>query len=473
MKILLIGDLHYRSDGISLIPERKTKYGIEFLKRIKQRVKENIDIVIICGDILDDGENPKSESEYIEIKKIFDSFEVKKILYVFGNHDKNPEKFYEIFGQENRYFVFDNFLFYTFCDRYFENDICVREKKEIENFKKFVKENRSKKIIVIQHNVVYPKLETTYPYNINEAEKIHNLYKENNVFLSISGHYHKGIDLIKKDNIYYFILPAICEEPFKFFILELTNQPKIIEENLKNSVELIDYHCHTEFGYCAEDVSMEKVIERCNLFGIKKVYFTEHAGQLYLSSDDYWDYKFFGGIDILKRQREEGKDRVKDYIEKFKSLNTDIAGLGVEVEVDKNGNLTLLPEDRKFFEILIGAVHYLPEEYLVSMNLLEKKFIWTIEKLVENKINILAHPFRFFVRKNIEKPKNLYRNVAKILKKGDVKVELNFHTNNPDPEFFRICIEENLEIVFGSDSHNLLEVGDFSKHIKFMKNLQY
>lgn len=469
MKILLIGDLHYRSDGISLIPERKTKYGIEFLKRIKKRI-EDIDIIIICGDILDDGENPKSENEYIEIKKILDSFEVKKILYVFGNHDKNSEKFYEIFG-EDKYFVFDNFLFYVFCDRYLENDLCIREEKEIENFKKLVKENKNKKVIVIQHNVVYPELETSYPYNINQAEKIHKLYRENNVFLSISGHYHKGIDLIEKDGVYYFTLPAICEEPFKFFILELKDKPEIKEESLKNSVELIDYHCHTEFGYCAEDVSMEKVIERCNLFGIKKVYFTEHAGQLYLSFDDYWNYKFFGGIDILRKQREKGKDRIKDYVKKFKSLNTDIAGIGLEVEIDKNGNLTLLDEDRKFFEILIGAIHYIPEEYIVSNDLLEKKFIWTIEKLVENKINILAHPFRFFVRRNIERPKHLYKKVAKILKEGNVKVELNFHTNNPEPEFFRICIEENVEIVFGSDSHNLLEVGDFSKHIEFMKNL--
>ncbi|MGC8976375.1 MAG: metallophosphoesterase [Candidatus Ratteibacteria bacterium] len=470
MKILLIGDLHYRSDGISLIPERKTKFGIEFLKRIKRRINENIDIIIICGDLIDDGGNINAENEYNEIKKTLDDFKTKKILYVFGNHDKDLKKFYKIFP-DTRYFVSDNFIFYVFLDKYYESDICIRSQEEIKNFKRFISENPDKKIVVIQHNPVYPKIESSYPYNIKDAEKIQNLYKENNVFLSISGHYHKGINLTKKDGVYYFTLPAICEEPFKFFILELKNPPKIKEETLKNMVQIIDYHCHTEFGYCAEDVSMEKVIERCKLFGVKKLYFTEHAGQLYLSDKDYWNYKFFGGIDTLKKQRKMKKDRIKDYIEKFKSLNTDIAGLGLEVEIDKNGKLTLLPEDREYFEILIGAIHYIPEEFLVSRKILEKKFLEMIEKLIENKINILAHPFRFFIRKNIEKPKNLYKDVAKILKEANVSAELNFHTNNPDLDFFRICLEENVDIVFGSDAHNLLEVGDFSKHIEFMKKL--
>jgi len=471
MKILLIGDLHYRSDGISLIPERKTKYGIEFLKRIKRRINENIDVVVIIGDILDDGENPDSEEEYNEIKKTLEEFPVKKILFTFGNHDKNSEKFYRIFGEENKYFVYDNFLFYVFCDDYYEGDVCIRNQKEIENFKKFVSENPGKKIIVIQHNPVYPEIEGNYPYNLTDYEKIHFLYKKYNVFLSISGHYHKGLDLLNKDGIYYLTIPAVCEEPFKYFIIEIGKELKIREETLKNKVELIDYHCHTEFGYCAEDVSMEKVLERCKLFGVKKIYFTEHAGQLYLSKEDYWQYKFFGGIDIIKKQREERKDRIKEYVEKFNSLNTDMAGLGIEAEIDKDGKLTLLEEDRNFFEIIIGAIHYIPDEYLVSKNLIEKKFIESIEKLVENKIDILAHPFRFFVRKNLEKPKHLFKKVAEILSKGKVKAELNFHTNNPDPEFFRICAEKNVEIVFGSDSHNLLEVGDFSKHIEFMRSL--
>ncbi|HOK55716.1 MAG TPA: metallophosphoesterase [bacterium] len=471
MKLLLLSDLHYKSDGISKIPERNVKFGIEFLKRIQKNLKEDIDVVIIAGDLLDDGENPDSEKEYLEIKKIIDNFNAKKVIIAPGNHDKKIEEFFEIFG-DYKYFVYDNFLFYVFYDRYYEGEIAIRSQEEIENFKKIVRENPDKKIIAVQHNIIFPKIESDYPFNLLDCEKIHKLYKENNVFLSISGHYHRGLDILNNEGVYYFTLPAVCEEPFKYFLVEISSELKIEEKQLKNKITATDFHCHTEFGYCAEDVSMEKVIERCKLFGVEKVYFTEHAGQLYLQPEDYWNFKFFYNPDILKKQRDEKKDRIKDYVEKFKSLNSNMAGIGLEVEIDKNGKISLLEEDRKFFEILVGAVHYLPDEWCTSKSETEKKFLWSVEKLIENKIDILAHPFRFFYRKNLEKPEYLYRDVVKMLKEGKVKAEINYHHNNPEYRFFRMCMEENVKIVFGSDSHNLIEVGDFSKHIEFLEKIK-
>jgi histidinol phosphatase-like PHP family hydrolase len=471
MNLLVLSDLHYKSDGISKIPERNTKFGIEILKRIKRRIEENIDVIIIAGDLIDDEKSQISEDDYIEIKKTLDSFNVKKILIAPGNHDRKDEKFFEIFG-DYKYYISDEFLFYVFYDTFYENETGQRSQEEIENFKKFVRENQGKKVIVVQHYIIYPKIESDYPFNLIDCEKIHKIYKENNVFLSISGHLHRGIDIVNHEGIYYFTLPAVCEKPFKFFLLKISSELEIKENQLKNRISVVDHHCHTEFGYCAEDVSMEKVIERCKLLGVEKVYFTEHAGQLYLKPDDYWNFNFFNNPDILKIQRENKEDRIKDYVEKFNSLNSDIAGIGLEVEIDKNGEISLLKEDRKFFDILVGAVHYLPDEWCVSKKEMEKKFLWTTEKLIENKIDILAHPFRFFYRKNLEKPKYLYKEVVKLLKDGKVKSEINYHHNNPEIEFFRMCLEENVEIVFGSDSHNLLEVGDFSKHIEFFEKLK-
>ncbi|MFN4227568.1 MAG: metallophosphoesterase [Candidatus Ratteibacteria bacterium] len=471
MKFVLLSDLHYKSEGISKIPERNSEFGLEFLKRVIRRIQdERIDVIVICGDLIDDNKSNCAEKDYIEIKKVIQSLNGKKILISPGNHDLESDKFKNFFG-EYKFCVLGDFLFYVFYDNYFEGEICKRNYQEIENFKKIIEENPGKKIIVIQHNLVYPKIESDYPFNILEPEKIHSFYKENNVFLSISGHYHKGLDLIKIDNIYYFTSSAICEQPFKYFIFEIGEDIKIEEKELKNTSEIVDYHCHTEFGYCAEDVSMEKVIKRCKIFGVKKVYFTEHAGQLYLSPDDYWNYRFFDNPEILRQQRENKKDRINEYVEKFKSLNSDMAGLGLEVEVDKNGNLTLIEDDRNLFEILVGSVHYLPDQWCLSKKETEKSFLWAVEKLVENKIDILAHPFRFFFRKNIETPKTLYNEVIKILKEGNVKAEVNFHHYYPETEFFKMCIEEDIGIVFGSDSHNLLEVGEFSKYIEFLKKL--
>ncbi|MCS7180492.1 MAG: metallophosphoesterase [bacterium] len=471
MKLLLLSDLHYNSNGISKIPERKVKFGVEILKRIIRRISEKkIDVIIIGGDLLDDGKSPDVEKDYSEIKRILQESNFKGILVAPGNHDFDLDRFKKFF-KEYKFLIYDEFLFYVFYDKYYEDERCYRDESEIEVFEKIIKDNPGKKVIVIQHYIIQPEIKSDYPFNINYSEKIHNLYRKNNVFLSISGHYHRGINLFNKDGIYYFVLPAVCEEPFNYFELEIGSDIKIKEGILKNNIEIIDHHCHTEFGYCAEDVSMEKVIERCNLFGVKKIYFTEHAGQLYLSPDDYWNFKFFNNTSLIKKQREENKDRIGEYVKRFKLLNSPIGGIGLEVEIDKEGNITLLEEDRNFFEILIGAVHYLPEEMCVSKNITIKNFLWAVEKLVENRINILAHPFRFFFRKKIETPKEIYKDVIKILKDGNVKAEVNFHHYYPEKEFFKMCREEEVEIVFGSDSHNLIDIGEFSEYIKFIKEI--
>ena len=49
--------------------------------------------------------------------------------------------------------------------------------------------------------------------------------------------------------------------------------------------------------------------------------------------------------------------------------------------------------------------------------------------------------------------------------------ELNFHYNDPDPEFFRICREEGTRIVMGSDAHQLREVGDLQPHLRLLRQI--
>jgi histidinol phosphatase-like PHP family hydrolase len=60
---------------------------------------------------------------------------------------------------------------------------------------------------------------------------------------------------------------------------------------------------------------------------------------------------------------------------------------------------------------------------------------------------------------------------AAMLKKHGVAAEINYHTNEPEPEFFRLCIEQGVKIVFGSDSHNLCEIGDFYPHLRLIDRI--
>jgi len=473
MKILCIADLHYVSKKDYFpIPERKYNFGLEFLERVLRREKGNFDILIICGDFVDNSQIDCAENDFLQIKKTVENEKIP-CVFVRGNHDIEMNKFLKISGKASAPLEYGKYIFFPFHDNYRNDNRCYRKEEEIEKFRSFCQKNKDKIIIPIQHNTVYPEIEADYPYNIENSEEILKLYRECNVVVSISGHYHRGLKEREYNGIYFLTLPALCEFPFSYYIVELNEKIKFIQKSLyiKHKFPLIDFHCHTEFAYCGENVESKKNIERAKLFGLDGLVLTEHSGHLYLSPDDYWHYKFVDGIDILYKAKKEKKDRMDEFKKKILPLKNGYVKVGMEVESDKNGNITLLPEDKEGIDYLLGAVHFIPDEYMVSERKIKEGFLKFTEFLCKNNIDILAHPLRFFIRDRIEVPKDIYGDVIKILKRYNVAAELNFHTNQPDPLFFEKCVENGIKISLGSDSHNLLEVGEFSKHIEFLKKI--
>ncbi len=99
----------------------------------------------------------------------------------------------------------------------------------------------------------------------------------------------------------------------------------------------------------------------------------------------------------------------------------------------------------------------------------ELAFMKLTESLVLSGIDVLAHPFRYFVRKKSPNPVHLYRPMADLLAAHDVAAEINFHTNLPDPAFFTICLERGVKIALGSDSHEPHEVGELGLHLDILR----
>lgn len=197
MKILCVSDLHYVSEKeYRVIPKGKYSYGFEFLKRVLQREKQNIDLIILPGDFVDNPDNPFSVCDFEKIVEELENLSIPFLL-VKGNHDIEKEKFLKVGKKYTQPFILKDYIFYPFHDEYREDNVCFRRKEELENFEKFCKENPGKKVIAIQHNLVFPELNLTYPYNIENGSEILRYYKKNKVFLSISGHYHPGLPLIR------------------------------------------------------------------------------------------------------------------------------------------------------------------------------------------------------------------------------------------------------------------------------------
>jgi putative hydrolase len=137
--------------------------------------------------------------------------------------------------------------------------------------------------------------------------------------------------------------------------------------------------------------------------------------------------------------------------------------------------LVLRPGDREHFDYLIGSIHRLPEltAAVPRQGILETEFMALLGRLVENGIDILAHPFRVFRRAGFVPPERLFAPTADLLRAHRVAVEINFHTNQPPVEFVRLCLDRGLRFSFGSDAHNLYEIGDFADHLKLLQDAGY
>jgi histidinol phosphatase-like PHP family hydrolase len=98
-------------------------------------------------------------------------------------------------------------------------------------------------------------------------------------------------------------------------------------------------------------------------------------------------------------------------------------------------------------------------------------FLYFIEAMGKQGIRVLAHPMRIFDRAGWPAPPELFEPTAKLLRRYGVAAEINFHSNaKPHLDFIRCCLDNGACFSFGSDSHNLSEIGDFARHISLLRD---
>jgi histidinol phosphatase-like PHP family hydrolase/calcineurin-like phosphoesterase family protein len=475
IKIALISDIHYSKEVNLACKNRKGEYADIFLLRAVHRINRFIkpDITLILGDLINDPESEDASKLLKELKQVIDKLESPSIV-IPGNHDTEPENFYKIFEKPKDCIDVKGVKFVHFLDKEEPGYNASRTDSDIEKFKK-ARSSFDGQIVAVQHVPVFPPGKHECPYNYLNAEKIIDAMRENNVSLSLAGHYHEGFDSLKEGDITFITSPALCESPFKFFEIDLEQNGKASVKThcLKNpeKAELIDYHIHTSLAYCNENMDMKKSVDLAEAFGLKKTGFGEHSGHLYFDNDTYWPGAFLSeGIDYRPMA-----DRMEEYFQNFKALDSENALLGLEIDADFKGRPVIKPEHWKMVQIPIGAVHYLSELKKENPDIEKTKeeFLAICEKFLKCGIKILAHPFRVFRRAGIETPEELFEPLAKILKENNVAAEINYHTNYPPVKFFTMCIERQIKISFGSDSHNLYEVGEFAPHLDLIEKCGY
>lgn len=230
-------------------------------------------------------------------------------------------------------------------------------------------------------------------------------------------------------------------------------------------MKLWDNHIHTQFAYCTDDNMFPKdTIEIARRKGCG-ICIVEHAAHLYTSRAVYISDGF---IEVPELIYDKENDRMENYLKYIGKFRSNDIKIGVEAEVFANGELTLKEQHKDCWDIILGAVHFLPDRYDDN---LERGYLWAIESFAKCGVDVLAHPLRFFYREGLNPPKSIYRPAVNILRQAGIAAELNFHTNKPDREFFEMCLENGVKISLGSDSHKLFEVCDLAPHVRMLKEL--
>ncbi len=226
-----------------------------------------------------------------------------------------------------------------------------------------------------------------------------------------------------------------------------------------------DNHVHTHFAYCSDDDMLPQAttaIAKAKGCGISLV---EHAAHLYIANEVYQTGDF---IEMPQSIFDNKHDRMEDYIEYVKQFASESVRLGLEVEVFSDGSLTLREEHKELWDILLGAVHFIPKRFEDDLT---QGLLWSLEAFADCGVDVIAHPFRIFLREGVNPPRHAYKEVVEILKKCGMAAELNFHYNNPEEEFFKMCVENGVKISMGSDAHSLFEVCDLSEHFSMLRSI--
>lgn len=160
--------------------------------------RNDVDFVIVAGDVTETGLLNQYESYLREIKKL-----TQPVITIIGNHDflSNGSIIYKkLFGPENFFFDYENYRFVGFNDNVWENNNTAPNFEWLNK----VLANQNSNPIVIAHIQPWTDEQLGETYS-QEYEKI---IETNKVILSIGGHCH-GFSHTIKNNIHYLIAGSV------------------------------------------------------------------------------------------------------------------------------------------------------------------------------------------------------------------------------------------------------------------------
>ena len=484
LRMAVLTDLHYDSADAPSHADRRGDIAHVLLLRAVYRMKRLLhpDVLAIPGDVLDEGRSPRAPGDMAELKQRLDRLEIPRLILP-GNHDCDTPTFQQAFGQVPEWLDVNGFRLVPLID---PEEAGFNAHRTEQNFHRIdrAREGYAGPLIAVHHVPVFPEGTTGSPYNYVNAGSVIDNMRRNGCCLALSGHYHHGFHT-RDDDIDFVCAAATCVSPFPVTIVDLDWEPgtgcatrsghpcpqvRVSRHNLRlpESLSLVDCHVHTQFAYCGEDTDVNRVLALSADMGLADVAFSEHSNQLYF---DAASCHRAPALDRSWEQHASPHDRrMDDYLDLLRRV-VPPRSRGFEVECSHTGGHILAGPDARHAAFLIGGMHQLAEleKPVPAAEKLADDFLAAADRFTASGINVLAHPFRVFRRTGLTAPPELFDPLVRMLRERNVAAEINFHTNEPPEAFFRLCLDAGVPIAFGSDTHNLYELGDFALHLDFLK----
>ena len=478
-RLLVIADLHHApgaGEPSQDCPLRRIDMAAELLRRAIDDAEHrgSFDAIALMGDLLDNGRRPDSQAGLEQLRDVVRAAAPgKPLLLVPGNHDGEGDPLFSAFQCRPGLHTVGPYRFMVFADRYRPGDFCTRSEEDRRLLSDLAGQEGGP-IVVLQHNPMNPAIEDPgYPYMLTNRPEVMADYQRAEVLLSLSGHVHWGQELNFEGGVGYFTCPALCESPYYYAIVTLRGREVSIRTHrlqFDAAPPMVDVHVHTEFAFCGKNISAPKMIARAHEFGLSGLVLTEHVPQLYVQADDFWNGRHVRQIGLWR-------DPAHWRIEQFRAAmdlvrDGGYVKIGLEVEVDAAGEIILRDEDRDWVDVLVGAVHFLPQEIpTLSDEQMAEEFMKSTGALLRAGVHVLAHPLRLFGWHKRATPSELFDPLAKMLAEAGTAAEINFHLNRQHEEFFRRCIERGVKIAFGSDSHEVYEAGNLGANLDLVQRI--
>ncbi len=480
-KLLICTDLHLaRPDHL---PDDRPDgaWADEWLARAVNAADQQggFDALVLLGDLLNDHRTGDGQALLARLRQAIEPvLKGRPVLVCPGNHDGSAQLLTDAgWPAQPRPAEVNGVRLFAFADAYDpqpHGDVATRPSEQLDRFLGFAA-NSDAPLVALQHNPIHPPIDDPYPYLPTNAPAIRDAYARAGVTLSLSGHYHPGQPLSELDGVHYATVPALCKPPFCYGLAEIgPDGAKLHIGALQTDRSGVwDVHAHTELAYCGKDVSAAHLVDRAGRLGLAGVVVTEHAPQLYVSAEEFWEALH---IRQPHRWREPSADRTDAFWRLVAPLRDrpDVR-VGLECEIDADGQLTCRPEDRRQADVIIGAVHFLfrtqAEHDVADESQIAAEVRRQNRALIDAGIDILAHPFRQFRSHRIDVPETMFDELADWLADANVAAEVNFHNHPPYRRFIRACLERGVKLAFASDAHWSHESAGLAVHADLLREL--